>query len=72
MSLYLYKGSLSADTINGIDYVFTDGKLYSLPESNKKVQRMEKLGYLKLVKTGDKEASKSVKKGTDVQKRAKK
>ncbi len=40
MRKYIYHGVLTADTIEGNDYVFVDGHEYSLPEENTKVQRM--------------------------------
>lgn len=42
MKQYIYHGALFADTIAGKDYVFADGKTYSLPEDNTKVQKMQR------------------------------
>lgn len=48
MSIYIYHGSMSADTINKIDYIFVDGAEYTLPETNNKVKRMVRQGALTL------------------------
>lgn len=42
MQKYIYHGELFADTIAGKDYVFADGKEYSLPEDNTKVKKMQR------------------------------
>lgn len=46
MSIYIYQGSLSADTIQGIDYVFVADKEYSLPDNHPKTKRMIRQGVL--------------------------
>lgn len=46
MSIYIYHGSMSADTINGIDYIFVDNAEYTLPDDNNKVKRMLRQGAL--------------------------
>lgn len=46
MNTYIYHGSLSADTINGIDYVFVNNKEYKLPEGNRKIEKMLRQGTL--------------------------
>lgn len=48
MSIYTYHGSMSADTINKIDYTFVDGAEYTLPDDNNKVKRMLRQGALTL------------------------
>lgn len=48
MSIYTYHGSMSADTINGIDYIFVDNTEYTLPETNNKVKKMLRQGALTL------------------------
>lgn len=48
MSIYIYHGSMSADTINKIDYIFVDGAEYTLPETNNKVKKMVRQGALTL------------------------
>lgn len=50
MSIYTYHGSMSADTINGIDYIFVDNTEYTLPETNNKVKKMLRQGALTLKK----------------------
>lgn len=42
MKQYIYHGVMFADTIAGKDYVFVDGKIYSLPENTTKVQKMQR------------------------------
>lgn len=67
MSIYIYHGSMSADTINGIDYIFVDNAEYTLPENNNKVKKMLRQGALtlnqKLASQKD-EAPMTSKKGT--------
>lgn len=48
MSIYIYQGSMSADTIEGTDYVFVDGKEYTLPDNHSKTKRMIRQGVLTL------------------------
>lgn len=46
---YLYRGSMSTENINKIDYVFINGKEYDLPETNPRVLQMERQGRLTLI-----------------------
>lgn len=66
MSIYIYHGSMSADTINKIDYVFVDGAEYTLPDDNNKTKTMLRQGTLTLkkkVETLKNEVSTSTRKG---------
>lgn len=71
MSIYIYHGSMSADTINKIDYIFFDGAEYTLPENNNKIKTMLRQGVLTL-KTGVETAKNAVpartRKGTQEEK----
>lgn len=46
---YIYRGSMSTETIEKTDYVFVNGISYDLPETNKRVQQMERQGRLTVV-----------------------
>ena len=46
---YLYRGCMTAETIEKKDYVFVNGSEYELPENNARVKQMERQGRLTVV-----------------------
>lgn len=58
MEKYVYKGDFMPVDIDKTPYIFADGKEYELPEDNKKVKSLIRLGKLKKVKTAVKKGAK--------------
>lgn len=55
---YIYRGSMATETIEKTDYVFVNGTSYDLPETNKRVQQMERQGRLTAIPAEKKKGAK--------------